>query len=255
MAAHSMVRALFGSYAGPLYEVHRASDNATKRIGVVAKGGLADSAAQEAFCGSSTCRVLRIFDQTESSGGASAHLDVIRHSAADNCSHVGHNPVCPGCGNPVPRCDTGVNASRARLSFGAGSGADHAFAASFEGGMGYHFNGSNASGIPTGDAPESMYAVLSGTHVNDQCCVSGLSRSAQCFRALFVSFVLFLLAVCRKRITIILSSPCILVVRLWKLRAGCPTGRRRGDGGHQFWHDVLGRAWLQRLRQRTVGHG
>jgi len=51
-AAHSTVRALFSKYTGPLYQVTRVSDGATTNIGTLtgAGNGLADSAAQDAFC-------------------------------------------------------------------------------------------------------------------------------------------------------------------------------------------------------------
>src|SRR5690349_8442499 len=41
VAAHSTVRALFGAYNGNLYQVRRASDNATLNIGVLSAGGIA----------------------------------------------------------------------------------------------------------------------------------------------------------------------------------------------------------------------
>uniref|UniRef100_UPI0004E18B79 arabinofuranosidase catalytic domain-containing protein n=1 Tax=Streptomyces sp. NRRL F-5123 TaxID=1463856 RepID=UPI0004E18B79 len=50
VAAHSTVRALYGSYTGSLYQVRRSSDNSTKNIGVVEAGGRADAAAQDSFC-------------------------------------------------------------------------------------------------------------------------------------------------------------------------------------------------------------
>lgn len=62
VAAHSVTRALFGAYAGPLYQVKR-SDNATLDIGVLAPGGVANAAAQDAFCGSAACGIFRIYDQ------------------------------------------------------------------------------------------------------------------------------------------------------------------------------------------------
>ena len=46
VAAHSTVRALFGSFNGPLYQVKRSSDNATRDISVTSTGGFADAAAQ-----------------------------------------------------------------------------------------------------------------------------------------------------------------------------------------------------------------
>src|SRR5690242_21963729 len=60
VAAHSTTRALYASYSGPLYQVKRQSDGATKDIGVVAPtasdpGGYADAAAQDAFCANTVC--------------------------------------------------------------------------------------------------------------------------------------------------------------------------------------------------------
>ncbi|NUR61148.1 MAG: alpha-L-arabinofuranosidase, partial [Catenulispora sp.] len=46
VAAHSTTRALYGNYAGNLYQVRRSSDNTTKDIGVVSAGGYADAASQ-----------------------------------------------------------------------------------------------------------------------------------------------------------------------------------------------------------------
>lgn len=63
VAAHSTTRALFAAYSGPLYQVRRASDNATLDIGVTAAGGFASSAAQDAFCVNTTCIISVIFDQ------------------------------------------------------------------------------------------------------------------------------------------------------------------------------------------------
>ena len=50
MAAHSMVRAMFADYAGPLYEVFRTRDNATMNVTVHAIGGVADVEPQDNFC-------------------------------------------------------------------------------------------------------------------------------------------------------------------------------------------------------------
>src|SRR5919202_370321 len=50
VAAHSTTRALYAAYSGPLYQVRRASDNATTNIGVVSAGGFANAAAQDSFC-------------------------------------------------------------------------------------------------------------------------------------------------------------------------------------------------------------
>src|ERR1051325_1631013 len=46
-AAHSTTRALYAAYTGPLYQVRRAADNATKNIGLVS-GGYAAATPQGA---------------------------------------------------------------------------------------------------------------------------------------------------------------------------------------------------------------
>ena len=81
VAAHSMVRALYGAYAGPLYLVQRASDLASTAVPTKSAGGYADAATQDRFCAGTSCIVTRIFDQTERGnhlnrapwGGASRH--------------------------------------------------------------------------------------------------------------------------------------------------------------------------------------
>src|SRR5688572_25261149 len=55
VAAHSTVRALYGSYGGNLYQVRRSSDNATRDITVLAAGGTANAATQDAFCAGTSC--------------------------------------------------------------------------------------------------------------------------------------------------------------------------------------------------------
>lgn len=62
-AAHSTVRALYGAYTGPLYQVQRASDKSTKDI-LVGPGGYADSSVQDAFCTGTTCTIPIIYDQS-----------------------------------------------------------------------------------------------------------------------------------------------------------------------------------------------
>jgi hypothetical protein len=62
-AAHSTVRALYGAYSGPLYQVQRASDKTTKDI-LVGSGGFVDIAVQDSFCSGTTCTIPIIYDQS-----------------------------------------------------------------------------------------------------------------------------------------------------------------------------------------------
>ncbi|WFR67761.1 arabinofuranosidase catalytic domain-containing protein [Curtobacterium flaccumfaciens] len=64
VAAYSSTRALSASYAGPLYQVRRASDGTTADVGVLAAGGYANAAAQDSFCAGTTCTIPKIYDQT-----------------------------------------------------------------------------------------------------------------------------------------------------------------------------------------------
>src|SRR5690242_2132421 len=60
VGAHSTTRALFGAYSGRLYQVKRASDNATTDIGTLAAGGYANAAAQDSFCAGTSCIITII---------------------------------------------------------------------------------------------------------------------------------------------------------------------------------------------------
>lgn len=53
VAAHSMVRALYANYSGPLYQLRRRSDNVTFDVGVMNPGGFVNTTAHDAFC--ATC--------------------------------------------------------------------------------------------------------------------------------------------------------------------------------------------------------
>jgi hypothetical protein len=142
VAAHSTTRALYSSYNGPLYQVRRASDNATRDIGLLSTGGYADAAAQDSFCAGTSCVITVIYDQsgrrnnlTQAPGGGAA-------------------------GGP----DNLANATAAPTTVG-GHKAYGVFVAP---GTGYRNNRTN--GIATGDAPEGMYAIFDGTHFNGGCC-------------------------------------------------------------------------------------
>lgn len=64
VAAYSMVRAMYGSYDGPLYRIERASDNTYLNIGLLAAGGYVNSAPQVSFCANTTCTVTEFYDQS-----------------------------------------------------------------------------------------------------------------------------------------------------------------------------------------------
>ncbi|GLX11413.1 arabinofuranosidase catalytic domain-containing protein [Microbispora sp. NBRC 16548] len=142
VAAHSTVRALYGSYTGNLYQVRRSSDNTTRNIGVLAAGGRADAAAQDSFCAGTSCVITVIYDQ-------SGH---------------GNNLAYQGPGGAGGQ-DTPAGATRESLTVGG----DKVYSLYINAGNSYWRDG-HLTGVPTGSAPEGMYMVTSGTHVNSGCC-------------------------------------------------------------------------------------
>jgi hypothetical protein len=144
VAAHSTVRALYGSYGGNLYQVRRSSDSATRNVGVLAAGGFADAAAQDAFCAGTTCVVTVVYDQ-------SGH--------GNDLWYQGSSAV-PGSTQSSP-----ANATTESLT----AGGNKAYSLYINPGNSYWRDG-HLSGVPTGTAPEGMYMVTSGTHVNGGCC-------------------------------------------------------------------------------------
>ena len=141
-AAHSVTRALFDAYQGPLYTVKRASDNTTKAVFVVAAGGVADAASQDAFCAGTSCEIFSIFDQTW-------RRNDLTLAPPGGYVHTG---------------DHGVNASRSPTTLGG----NPVYAAYFEGAMGYRIDWTRD--IATGNAEATYYMVTSGAHVNGGCC-------------------------------------------------------------------------------------
>ncbi|MBW8756317.1 MAG: alpha-L-arabinofuranosidase, partial [Burkholderiales bacterium] len=53
VAAHSTARVLLSSYAGPLYQIRRQSDNTTRDVTALSSG-IANAALQDAFCAGTT---------------------------------------------------------------------------------------------------------------------------------------------------------------------------------------------------------
>ncbi len=146
VAAHSTTRALYGAYNGALYQVRRASDNATRDIGLLSAGGVANAATQDSFCAGTTCLITVIYDQS----GRGNHLT--------QAPPGGFQGPAPG------GYDNLANAAAAPITVG-GQKAYGVFVAP---GTGYRNN--NATGTATGDQPEGMYAIFDGTHYNGGCC-------------------------------------------------------------------------------------
>ncbi|GAA3454936.1 arabinofuranosidase catalytic domain-containing protein [Dactylosporangium matsuzakiense] len=144
VAAHSTTRALLQSYSGRLYQVRRSSDNATRDITTRTAGGTADAAAQDSFCSGTTCVVTVVYDQ-------SGHGNDLWYQGSS---------VVPGSSSSSP-----ARATSESLTVGGSK----AYSLYINPGNSYWRDG-HLTGVPTGSAPEGMYMVTSGTHVNSGCC-------------------------------------------------------------------------------------
>ncbi|RAG86662.1 alpha-L-arabinofuranosidase [Streptacidiphilus pinicola] len=142
VAAHSSTRALYGAYNGSLYQVKRASDGATKDIGLLSAGGYADAAAQDSFCAGTSCVITVIYDQ----------------------SGKGNNLTDAPAGGAAGGPDNLANATAAPVSVGG----HEAYGVYVAPGTGYRDDSTN--GIATGDQPEGEYAIFDGSHYNGGCC-------------------------------------------------------------------------------------
>ncbi|GIF04822.1 alpha-L-arabinofuranosidase [Actinoplanes siamensis] len=144
VAAHSTVRALYHAYAGNLYQVRRSSDNTTRDVGLLAPGGTANAATQDSFCTGTNCVITVVYDQS---------------GRGNNMWYQGSAAV-PGSPQSSP-----ARATSESLTIGGGK----AYSLYINPGNSYWRDG-HLTGVPTGSAPEGMYMVTSGTHVNSGCC-------------------------------------------------------------------------------------
>eukprot|EP01049_Picozoa_sp_SAG25_P014183 SAG25_NODE_2425_length_1619_cov_1.704605_3_plen_215_part_00 len=128
VAAHSTVRALYGKYDGGLYILQKSRTQAQMTIDVLEPGGFADKAKHDRFCGAEMdCVILSVLDQSPMKN----HL-VQRHGLINASRH----PIMVG--NKVP-----------------------VYGMWFDPGFGYHVD--DTRGIAKGNAPESIFAVMSGS--------------------------------------------------------------------------------------------
>ena len=141
VAAHSTVRALYGAYSGPLYQV-RKTDCTFKDIFPVSAGGLAKASDQDTFCGSDACTISVIYDQSGKG------------------NHLTRAPV--SMRKPTPGNE--ANAKAVQITVGGQT----AYGVHIVTGVGYRNN--DAKGTATGDNPETEYMVASATVYNSACC-------------------------------------------------------------------------------------
>jgi hypothetical protein len=141
MAAYSTVRALYVAYDGPLYQVRRVSDGTTTNVGPLSAGGYANATEQDVFCAHTTCVITDLYDQ----------------------SPEGNNLTIEGPGGNGGQ-DIGANAAALPIV----AGGHKVYGLYIAGQTGYRDN--STRGVAVNGAPEGMYMVASGSHVNSGCC-------------------------------------------------------------------------------------
>jgi hypothetical protein len=142
VAAHSVVRALYETYDGALYQVKRKSDNKTIDVKVLKPGGYANAAVVDSFLKGTTGTVSIIYDQSERKN----HLTYAVWGSAPR------GPLKEAPANRVKDTISG----------------HPVYPLATEPGEGYRNN--KTSGVATGNQAEGMYMVCSGTYVNSGCC-------------------------------------------------------------------------------------
>jgi hypothetical protein len=147
VAAHSTVRALYAAYSGKLYQVRRASDKTTKDILVATPGGFVDSPTQDTFCTGTTCTISYIYDQSE----------------LKNDLPMSPPPYWFRSGNLTAK-EASATAGKVKL----GGHTAYGVYVVADGLNTYRNNFPN--GVPVGNEPETIYAVLDGKRYNDRCC-------------------------------------------------------------------------------------
>src|SRR3954470_5139811 len=145
VAAHSTTRVLLSTYTGPLYQVRRQSDNATRDVTALSSG-IANSALQDAFCTGTTCLISVIYDQS----GRNNHLTQAPPGGFQGPGPGGYDNLSVATSAPVTLSGRKVYGVFIAPGGGYRNDATH--------------------GIAVGDQPEGMYAALDGWHFNAGCC-------------------------------------------------------------------------------------
>jgi len=146
VAAYSTVRALSSAYTGSLYQVRRAS-GATQDIGVLAPGGFANAAEQDAFCGTDPCTISTLYDQ-------SGHGNHLTRAPAG----------CYLAGGPGSEPSNESNASGRSLMVG-GHRVYALYMAPHEG-----YRNNLTTGMPMGDDAQGIYELADGKRYGTGCC-------------------------------------------------------------------------------------
>ena len=143
MAAHSTTRALYAAYSGPLYQVRRASDNATTNISPLSAGRRRQRRHAEFVL----LRHHAASSRRSTTSPATATTSPTRPAAAP--------PAAPTASRtPPPPRSRSAATRRYGVFIAAGDG----------------YRDDSTRNIVTGNNSEGEYAIFDGTHFNGGCC-------------------------------------------------------------------------------------
>jgi non-reducing end alpha-L-arabinofuranosidase len=152
VAAHSMTRALFASYSGPLFKALRTSDNKEQDIGVVSAGGLGDFAALATFCAGTTCKVTTLYDQAGNSNDLWRADDSTKNQPGTNrpCNlmDIEYWQMADGTKVPIAVETGGMWKDKSQCLR----------------------NRDKTKNMPVGAKPQTTYAVFHAKWLNNNCC-------------------------------------------------------------------------------------
>ena len=144
VAAHSTVRALYGSYTGNLYQVRKSGG--TKDIPVGADGYV-DISVQDSFCSGGGCTISIIYDQSPKKN------DLVKSPKA----------------LWLPNGGDEASATLGKITIN-GHTAYGIYVDNSGGSTGVGYRNNATSGLAKNDDPEAMYMVADGKRYNQWCC-------------------------------------------------------------------------------------
>ena len=159
VAAHSMTRAMFASYTGPLFKAQRVSDTKEQDIGIVPATGLVDLSALSTFCSGTTCKVATLYDQSGSGndmwkGDTAANAPMDGSEAPKLCQLLDIEYWQMSDGTKIP------------IALGRGWGAGEEWTRTPQ----CLRNRDKTKNMPTGSSPQTTYGIFHQKYVNPGCC-------------------------------------------------------------------------------------
>jgi hypothetical protein len=156
VAAYSLVRSIYKSYSGPLYQVRNKSNTTSTKDITMLPDGFADSKIQESFCSSNECTVSKIYDQSPKGN----HL-----ALSPNTFWLVLAPATPKSGGGCNQKEADVK-NMTKIT----AGGHTVYGIKFIKGGGNAYRVLKPTGTAVADEAEYMYSIFDTTVYNGDCC-------------------------------------------------------------------------------------